>query len=176
MKKNILKEIKKAASVDARKRKDLRYLATLAFLVKNGFLKTNQDVLKFYRPRISVSDAIWAGENVEPRILEVLPAAILRLKRRFIIETDVLELIHGAVAALQEAGTTGIDFFNIPFKKYSQWMNLPLTDRRTKTISQKKVMKSFRLSPAAIKSLQKLSAQLDLSSTETLEKILMNKN
>src|SRR5688572_24526243 len=79
----ILKKIKQAARRDRKKRLDPRYIRTMAFLTAKGFLFANRRFPQWPNLRLQIDDAIWAGKNVEPRILEVLPAAVLRLGRRF---------------------------------------------------------------------------------------------
>lgn len=76
----LIKKIKQRAEDDKLKRKDIRFLKTMGFLVSKGFLKVNYNIPNLPNMRLHIEDAIWAGKNIEPRILEVLPAAVLRLK------------------------------------------------------------------------------------------------
>ena len=52
----------------------------MGFLVRKGFLHTNKTIPLNPNDHIDLSDAVWAGRVVEPRILEVLPAAYEGLK------------------------------------------------------------------------------------------------
>ena len=60
---------------------DRRFRESMGFLVAKGFLKTNFPVPLLPNKRLRLEDVLWAGTHVEPRILEVLPAAVLRLEQ-----------------------------------------------------------------------------------------------
>jgi hypothetical protein len=75
-KQEILARAKKSAALNERNRKDQRYIKVMGFLVAKGFLYTNRPTPLLPNARIDVEDAIWAGQKVEPRILEVLPAGL----------------------------------------------------------------------------------------------------
>jgi len=74
-KKDFIKKIKKLAQQDEKRRLDPRYLKVMGFLAAKGFLYINKKILLNPNGHINLTDAIWAGRFVEPRILEVLPAA-----------------------------------------------------------------------------------------------------
>ena len=171
--KNVIEQIKKAALQDEKKRKDLRYRIAMAFLVKKGFLKTNINFEKHYLARVRIKDMIWAGQNVEPRILEVLPAAILRLPKAFVTE-DMKKLFNldQVVSDLRHQKENGPDFLNMPYKKMKMWMNISLNDRRTKIKDNKKVMKTFRLSPQAILNIDRLKKKNGISEAAVLENLI----
>ena len=105
----------------------------MTFLVKKSFLKSNEKFTQKYQARMNLTDMIWAGQNVEPRILEVLPSAAARLPKSFIFDSqpEILQL-QKIVNQLNQNCDHGDDFFNIPYQKIKQWMNLPLNDQRTK--------------------------------------------
>lgn len=174
--KTIIEKIKKAAEKDARKRKDLRYKRAMAFLTKKGLLKANMDFEKYYVAKLQIADLIWAGKNVEPRILEVLPAAAVRLPKAFKFRTAdqdenelrvvMNELAHGA--------EVGHDFLKTPYAKIKVWMNLRLTDQRTKPQQEKKITKTFRLTPTVVKKLEMLRLKFGfVSETAVLEKLVL---
>jgi hypothetical protein len=89
--------------------------------VAKGFLHTNQPVQLLPNVRINIEDAIWAGKNVEPRILEDLPAAIIRIGRHFNYEPKVHLELRKIIEALAE-NTEG-EFFGIPGEKIRPWLN-----------------------------------------------------
>ena len=95
---DILKQAKIAAALNKKNRRDPRYLRAIGFLVAKGFLFTNQQIPRTPNIRIDIEDAIWAGENVEPRILEVLPAAVMRMKKHFnynpVVHTELRKIIE----------------------------------------------------------------------------------
>lgn len=170
--KELLAKIKKAAEKDKAKRRDVRYLRAMAFLVKKGFLRANQNFEKWYLGRLIITDAIWAGENLEPRILEVLPAAVLRLPKEFILNDKTPKELLNAIDALKNNKENGPRFYGIEYKKYKVWLDLPLKDKRTKPVVEKKIMKSFRLTPAAIEKLKLRQKETGLSGAEIIESLL----
>jgi len=167
----ILKKIKAKARQDARNRHDRRFLDTLAFLTAKGLLKTNIPVRPLPNKRLRIEDALWAGLNVEPRILEVLPAAIMRLERHFDFDIEKHPTLAPVIRALR-AGTHGPDFYGVLFEKAKAWLSFPLPDKRTKPLSERKVTKHFRLSPHAIEKLKEHASQRHMTQTEVLESLL----
>lgn len=170
--KELLKKIKAAAASDQIKRKDPRYLRAMAFLTKKGFLRANKSFENWYVGKLFVGDAIWAGKHLEPRILEVLPAAVIRLPKEIKLDDKVPDELHKAVKALEDKKGKGPDFFGIKYEKYRTWLELNLKDKRTKPASEKKIMRSFRLSPEAIKKLKLRQEETGLSGSDLIESLL----
>jgi hypothetical protein len=169
------KRIEAAAKRDARLRRDARYLGVLGFLAAKGLLTTNQDVRARARRRIQIEDAIWAGKNVEPRILEVLPAAVMRFPKNFEYTRNVPRELAGIVDLLKARREEGPDFLGIPFAKLRVWADLRLADRRTKPVAEKKIMRTFRLTPAVVCRLQELARETGCTLTEALERALIGR-
>ena len=170
MKEDLFKRIVRAAKRDEARRRDPRYLATMGFLVAKGFLKTNRSILLQPNRKLQIDDAIWAGKNVEPRILEVLPAAVLRLPRHFDLDPVKHAELFRTVGLLRKADAAREPLWGIPFEKFKVWVRLPLSDRRMKHVTEKKVTKTFRLRPEVIQKLQELARELGCSETEALER------
>jgi hypothetical protein len=168
----LIEEIKAKARIDAKNRHDQRYLETMGFLVAKGFLKTNMKTSLQPNRRIRIEDAIWAGENVEPRILEVLPAAVLRLGKHFDLDPIKHDKLARVVAQLRKLQLDGDDFFGMPYKKMKVWAEFPLRDKRVKSVGEKKVMKTFRLDRAAVERLAEIAKNMGATETEVLEKLL----
>ena len=169
----LVQKIIEQAKIDAKNRQDPRFLNIMGFLVAKGFLRTNLKVQLLPNKRLKIDDAIWAGQNVEPRILEVLPAAVLRLEKHFDLDEVLHEKLVRVIKQLRRHDKSGEDFFGMPYKKIKLWVDFPLPDRRVKTISCKKIVKSFRLSPAAVLQLKKSSKEKKCSETEILETLLL---
>ncbi len=175
----ILAGFKQLAKRNARRRNDLRFTNTIGLLVAKGLLATNRPILDRPNARIDVSDALWAGKNVEPRILEVLPAAIARLPKHFRIplkptaeETQLL----ATAGALSKHVLDGEPFLGIEYKKLKVWMDLPLRDGRIRSGNARKRMKSFRLRSDAIEKLAKSAEASGLSEAEVIERLLLGKS
>ena len=170
----LIRKIIEAAKKDKKNRKDPRFLDTIGFLVAKGFLKTNFKVHPLPNKRLRVEDAIWAGKNVEPRILEVLPAAVLRLNKHFDFNAEKhKDLVH-IIEQLKKRQTTGEAFYGMPYEKIKRWADLPLQDGRVKTVGEKKIIKTFRLKPEAIERLKELAKKLGCTETEILEKRILS--
>ena len=169
----MIKKIKKAALLDQQNREDVRYKRAMAFLTKKGFLKTNMIFADYYFARLRVKDFIWAGKNVEPRILEVLPAAVARLPRAFIMDTGMETLaLQKTVQDLNLKKEIGHDFLNMPYNKVKVWMDIPLNDKRTKIFSEKKKLVTFRLSHEVISKIKVLASNARLSEADLIESLV----
>lgn len=163
------------AAIDAKNQLDPRFLNIMGFLVAKGLLGYNREIPEKPNAKLALHDVIWAGENVEPRILEVLPAAFARFERHFTIgarptkdEERLLEIRDGIRAKRPNLP----DFHGIPYGKYGIWLDHPLRDRRTRPLSERKRMKAFRLRPEAIEKLAKISAARGMTETEVLEELI----
>jgi hypothetical protein len=173
--KKLIEQIKKAVLKDDKNRKDLRYKKAMAFLVRKGFLKTNMNFENYYQAKIKIKDLIWAGQNVEPRILEVLPAAAARLPRAFIFDaTKDAKTLQQVVFDLKENKEKGADFLKMPYEKLKVWMNLPLNDGRTKITENKKIMRTFRLKPETIHKMELLKKKNGTSDAAIIESLVEN--
>ena len=172
--KKLIRDIKKSAAQDRKNRNDIRYKNAVAFLTKKGFLKTNQHFAQVRLGRLKLSDFIWAGKKVEPRILEVLPAAVARLPRAFIIDNDedTIALLK-TVYDLKSNSEVGSDFLNIPYNKLKVWMNIILNDKRTKVFDEKKKLVTFRLSSAAILKIKEIATKENQSEANVIESLLL---
>lgn len=175
MNNKIIEQIKKAAKQDAKNRKDIRFKRAMALLTRKGFLKTNDNFDQYYQRKLNVNDVIWAGKNVEPRILEVLPAAAARLPKLFVLneQKEVLAL-NNVIKDLRNNNETGADFLEVPYVKIKVWMNIPLNDKRTKPTLAKKKMQSFRLNQKAINKIKKAAVKKGISDAAFLEELVEN--
>jgi hypothetical protein len=166
---DFLKRAKREVTLLNKNKRDPRYLRTIGFLVGKGFLHANREFPKMPNMRINVEDAIWAGKNVEPRILEVLPAAVMRLGRHFNYDPEVHVDLRKIIEQLKQS-VEG-DFLGVPAEKIRPWLNIRLKDRRVKNLDQKKVIKTFRLSPDTISTIKSLKSAMKISEAELLERL-----
>lgn len=168
----ILQRAQEKAKKIKRQRKDPRFQKTMGFLVAKGFLYTNEDIVLQPNAHIKIADAVWAGKNVEPRILEVLPAAVIRLGKHF--DGDTTEDIELKQAIKNLLDNNKGTFYRIDLEKIKPWLNLKLKDGRTKKNDEKKVMKSFRLKPSTIHALVRIKKQIGKSESEIIEMLVAN--
>lgn len=168
----LIQQIRRKALQDERNRQDPRFTGTMGFLVAKGFLKSNIDFVRLPNKRLRIADAIWAGLNVEPRILEVLPAAVLRLPRHFDFDPAEHADLARVVGQLRRREAEGDGFHGIPYAKIRVWAELPLRDKRVKPVTKKKKVKTFRLDPLAVERLTKAAQQRQCTETEVIESLL----
>jgi hypothetical protein len=175
MKPEFEKRLRELAIKDARRRKDPRFLDAMGFLIAKGLLGYNRPIPEKPNAKLDLRATIWAGQNVEPRILEVLPAAFTRLERHFIVSSrpnaDELRLIE-IREMLRTKREDLPDFLGIPFEKYRAWLDFPLRDGRTRILSERKRMKAFRLRPETIERLAVRAAEREMSEAEILEELI----
>lgn len=167
---NLLSKIRRRAREDAKRRQDPRFLETMGFLLAKGFLKTDLPIPRRPNKKLTVDDAVWAGRKVEPRILEVLPAALLRFPRHFITDTSRHYELLAIVKSLRNGDSHGPSLWNIPFDKLRAWQKLPTADGRVKL--ERRIVKTFRLSPTIAKLLKESALQSGCTETEILEQAI----
>ncbi len=176
MKPEIVRKFERLAKRNAKRRTDPRFLNTMGFLTAKGFLGYNRPLTEMPNARIHLQDAIWAGRNVEPRILEVLPAALARLPKHFKVTQDPTldeKALLNAAKALRTGETEGEPCLGVDFGKARVWMDLPLRDKRTRTATVKKRTKNFRLRPEVIDRLSTLARAENTTETEILERLVL---
>jgi hypothetical protein len=138
-------------------RRDRRFLAVMGRLVSAGLLETNIEGVRPHRRTIRVADALWAGQW-EPRVLELLPALVIKKPGLFRDPQNMPEDLADVVQALRE-GREVPAFRGIPAQDLQRWV--PLLGHRGK---QPSVVKSFRLRASEVKLLADLRAELGLGS------------
>lgn len=155
---DFLKKIKKKAERNKLNRKDIRFRKTMAFLKGKGLLDTNLPIAPAPGLRLNLRDAIWAGKHVEPRILEVLPAAMIHYRNNF-LGFDRLPIdLDDVLKAIRKNKKNGPDYEGVPFEKMKHWANIELKDGRTKPVSEQKVPKYLKLPVQHIQKLERLVA------------------
>jgi predicted DNA-binding protein len=169
---DVIEKINILAEQDEKRRQDPKYLKVMGFLVAKGFLHTNTAIALYPNENINLKEAIWAGRNVEPRILEVLPAAYERFPKHFYGNRDIIEKLEQIIDCVKQKGDRKIDFCGIPVEKLKPWFFIRLRDGRSKSLDQRKVSKNFRFKPETIEKLKNLKIQTGQSETEILEKLI----
>ncbi len=174
-KRDFIKKIKKLAQQDEKRRQDPRYLKVMGFLAAKGFLYTNKKIPLNPNGYTNLTDAIWAGRFVEPRILEVLPAAYERFKRHFSGDAETVEKLEQIIDHIKQKSDHKIEFYGIPIEKLKPWFFIRLRDGRSKSLDERKVSKTFRFKPETIDILTNLKDQTGQSETAILENLIATK-
>jgi hypothetical protein len=174
-KRDFIKKIKKLAQQDKKRRQDPRYLKVMGFLAAKGFLYINKKILLNPNGHINLTDAIWAGHFVEPRILEVLPAAYERFKRHFSGDAETVEKLEQIIDRIKQKSDHKIEFYGISIEKIRPWFFIRLRDGRSKSLDERKISKTFRFKPETVDILKNLKDQTGQSETAILENLIAAK-
>jgi hypothetical protein len=143
-------------------RRDPRYRRVIGRFVAAGLLTTTGDVPP-QRAAITVDDALWAG-RIEPRILELLPAAIIKRPSLFKSTRDLPNDLDAVVRALRK-NLEPSAFRGLPGAALLRW--LPVIGHKDKVPSR---LKSFRLQVDDLDLLERLSNALGATQTEVLRR------
>jgi hypothetical protein len=143
----------------------------LGFLIAKGFLRAD-DIEPLPNAKIRVKDALWVAEHVEPRVLEVFPAAYLHFPRAFIGHKDLPEEIRRIIQAIRNQQAEMEDYRGIRFEEMVRWANRSLPDRRTKPSHLIRRNKTLRLTPATIEGLRVIAARTGRTETGVVEELV----
>ena len=152
----VLKKIKAKAAQNEVNRKDIRFQKTMGILKAKGLLRTNLKIPAWTGAKVDLEDALWVGRNVEPRVLEVLPAALIHYPANFIGVEDTPKAIQILLKAIRNDVKDGPDFEGMDYAKMKYWANIQLKDKRTKPAKELRQPKTFRLKADTIAKLQRI--------------------
>ncbi len=147
-----------------RQRRDPRYRRVMGRFVAAGLLSSNEPITPT-RGAIAVADALWAGE-IEPRILELLPALLIKKPAFFADRTALPADLERVVRALRRAEIPD-EFRGIPGADLARW--LPRLGRSGTMPSR---LRCFRLSADDSRLLAQLSRELGTTEVAVLRRSL----
>jgi hypothetical protein len=147
-----------------RQRRDPRYRRVIGRFVAAGLLSTN-DRTTPHRSAVPVADALWAGE-VEPRILELLPALLIKKPAFFTDKASLPDDLARVVRALRR-GEVPAEFRGIPGADLARW--LPRLGRSGTMPSR---LRCFRFSAEDSRLLLQLSHELCTTEVAVLRRAL----
>jgi hypothetical protein len=136
----------------------------LGRFVAAGLLSTNDQTVP-HRSAIRVADALWAGE-VEPRILELLPALLIKKPSFFEAAATLPDDLVRVVRALRR-GEVPAEFRGIPGVDLARW--LPRLGRSGTLPSR---LRCFRFSAEESRLLAQLSRELHTTEVSVLRRSL----
>ncbi len=145
-----------------RRRKDPRYVRTMGRFVQARLLTTNH-ALPTNREKLRVEDVLWAGE-VEPRLLELLPALLVKRPAMFVDNHSLPSDLDAVVRRLRR-NLEPPAFRCIPGADLWRW--LPKVGRKDHVPAR---LKAFRLTPDDLRLLDHLSEKLGVSQTEVIRR------
>lgn len=103
-----------------RQRRDRRFVETMGRLVSAGILRTNLSAVRPHKRPVTLEDALWAGE-VEPRIMELLPAIVLKRPSLLKLPKDLPEDLARVLFCVRR-GTACPEFRSVPAAQYLPWV------------------------------------------------------
>jgi hypothetical protein len=171
-KETLIKDINRLARLDNKRRRDPRFLKIIGFLMAKGFLYCNEKIPLYPNEHINLRDAVWAGRLVEPRILEVLPAAYARFTNHFSGDANIIQTIEQVIKGIKQPNDHTIEFYGIPLEKIKPWFFIRLKDGRSKPLDKRKVSKTYRFKPETIDALKNLKDQTGKTETEIIEDLI----
>lgn len=141
---------------------DPRYGAVMGRFVREGLLIVNHPLPPNAEP-VALDDVLWAGE-VEPRLLELLPALIVKRPGLFTSVALLPPDLAPVVAELRRDREPPA-FRGIPGRDVHRW--LTRVGRRGTVPAR---LKSFRFTPEDQRLLEHLAKTLGLTETEVLRR------
>ncbi len=163
-KKALIKRAKQKSKALKKKKKDARFIKTLGKLKKEGFIDTNE--VHEFSGMVFLNDAIWAS-TIEPRILELLPAIIVKKPGVFsyLKLPDDLEQIVKEI----KTGQLKSSFRTVPAKQIEKW--IPIVGKKGSFPS---IMKTFRLTREDLALLSEIQSDTGESQTTIIRRALQN--
>ncbi len=160
-------ELKKRAQGRARTirsaRRDTRYERVMGRLIAAKWLRTNVDTLEKHHGKVSLEEALWAGQ-LEPRIFELVPAIVLKKPAFFAASDELPEDLARIVRAIRRGKATE-EFRGIPAANYLAW--IPRIGHRGK---EPTLPKSFRMRQQDLALLRKLAGELGTTETDVMRR------
>lgn len=141
-----------------------RFSKIIGRYVAAGVLATNYPI-QLNRKPMQIDDVLWAGK-LEPRLLELLPALIVKKPSLFVDITHLPPDLAAVVEALRR-NEVPPDFRNLPGKGLYQW--LPRVGHKGKVPGR---LKAFRFGAADLILLDELQRRLGVSQMEVLRRAL----
>lgn len=170
--KTILKLAKEGKTKTDKLLLDPRYKRVLGFFVAKKLLVAEK-IKPLPNIKLNIRDVIWVAENLEPRIWEVLPAAIIHFPKTFFNQQYLPENFSSLIESIKRQKDIKEIFKGVSFNRMRYWAEIPLLDQRVKPIGIRKATKTFRLSPLSIQIINQGSKELKITKTEFLEKIIL---
>ena len=163
MRKKIIKRAKRKARKLAILREDPRYLQVIGRLVHEGLLEV--PTVKGHRRKFLLEEALWVGDHIEPRVLELLPAIALKRPGLMLFE-ELPEDLKKIVNDLKK-GKVEQNFRGVESSQYMRWV--PFVGRKS---GLPKLTKTFRFSVDDQRILEELSEEKNITETEAIRRAL----
>ncbi len=127
--------------------RDLRFLHIYKFLIWKGYVEDYHPPFNGFLKKLSLKDMLWAAENVDPRLYQLIPGLLIRFPKHFHTIKNYPEGIAEVMAALKSGLKRGPEYMGIPFELLKSWMEYDPSDVRCHIINGSRL--SVRLDPQA---------------------------
>ena len=154
---------RKGAARDAEARASETFRRVIGAFGRAKLLRNNMGIPPGKQP-VTLDEVLWAGE-IEPRLLELLPAVLV--KKPAFIEVGKVPADLAHVVAQMRRGEVPDPFRGMPGEKLMEW--LPRVGHKNKLPSR---LKSFRFRPDDVTLLKELSEREEASETEVVRRAL----
>lgn len=142
---------------------DPRYKRVVGKFIAAKLLEHNK--VNTYRGPIDLEEVLWVG-SIEPRVLELLPAILLRRPKLIRILGEIPTDLRGVLIALKK-GVATQDFRGVKAIQYTPWV-----ERIGRKQSPPSVLKTFRFQRADIEKLNSLKQKTGLNETEIVRRAI----
>jgi hypothetical protein len=153
--------------------KTLSYKAkkVLGFLVAKGLL-ISPNFTPCGTAKLTVDDFVETANEVEPRVLAVLPAAIIHFPRSFLDYRRLPKEVKDVIDAILAGNKTGPELLGIPYDEMNRWAHAKLKDARARPLNVRRIRKTYRFRPQIAARLRKLARKAKTTETAIIEKLV----
>lgn len=159
--------------------RDARFRRAFKFLAAKGYVATGLPPELTYREKLYMSDLIWAAENVEPRLFQIIPTAAIRFSHHFDHQEfwpeEVIEIIRKIKSVENKRSrlqiqNSKIQFRAVPLITLLSWINFEVKDRRVKRVASK--LTNLRIDQKTFEALAELAAHRQASKTDIIHEAI----
>jgi hypothetical protein len=154
-----------------RLKNDPRVRSVLAFLVHKGFLISNE-TFGDVKGVPGVRDFLFVAKHFEPRVYTALPALLIHFKNSIGDISTVPKKLQEITHAIEKGQDLDLSFGGIHYREMKFMAELPLSDKRVKPLGEKKIVKTFRLSPKVVAKLEQIALKESKKMTEVIEELI----
>lgn len=147
---------------------DSRTKKVMGFLISKKLLM-GTNIPSQPNVKIPIIDAIWVANHVEPRVMEVLPAALIHFPKTFIGWHNLPNRLIQIIKDLKKNKDSDIIFNGIKYRDMKRWANKVLPDKRTKPLSELKINKTYRFKRYIYEKMKEQAERENISITRYIE-------
>lgn len=122
--------------------------------------------------KLTIGDCLLVAEEVEPRILAVLPAALIHFPRSFLDYHEMPKVLRAIIDAILAGKEDGPGLGMIEFVELRRWAYASLKDGRAKPLAERKVRRTYRLKPRVAELLAEKASAGHTTETAIIESLV----